>query len=222
MFILIHGKAGCGKDTLANKIMALAPRKIDIKSFALATPIKAITKIFLPVPIETSVDIEVSDAFYDVLELSEVRKRKAASILKGYGLGKLHSQAIITIWYKCYLRNKDIMTRREADITLGTAIGRNMIEKRIWCDIAWAELDGTDYKIVPDIRWKDEYDFFKYSGEECIKIKLSDRNLRSCMPDHESEAGLPDELFDFVIPANITLDGLNKFCLGELNEKLFD
>lgn len=62
--------------------------------------------------------------------------------------------------------------------------------------------------IVSDLRFKNEYDMIKNNNGITIKVKRPGAGLTGEKAKHESEAGLPDELFDYVIQNDGTLNDL--------------
>ena len=97
---------------------------------------------------------------------------------------------------------------------IGTEWGRN-IQDNIWVDLAIKKSQKETTKNVynSDCRFFNELEALKKTGFLCVKIKRTNivkSRLGSGYINHESEKGLDDCLFDFVIENNGTLLELYK------------
>lgn len=115
-------------------------------------------------------------------------------------------------------------TPRQLMTYIGTDVFKEL-NPNIWINKCKRELANLsrDVFIVPDIRFKDEFNSFKKDGFVMVKIK---RNGIEKI-DHVSEVGLPDNIFDHVIEN--TFDNISdltryvlKSVLHENNNVLFD
>ncbi len=98
----------------------------------------------------------------------------------------------------------------------GTEKGRNIYGDDIWIRYvkAWGEMfmmRGIKYIIIPDIRFKNEYDFIKTNGGIVFRMHAPNRNEKRLreesidninyekIKNHQSEIELDDFKFDIII-----------------------
>lgn len=103
---------------------------------------------------------------------------------------------------------------------IGTEIGRNQINENIWLDemyllIRFAEMNNYDFVIIPDIRFKNEIEYWKDKNYETIFIRLKRKcfisNLNNKAKLHQSENDLLNYNIDNFEITN-DLSNLNKHC----------
>jgi hypothetical protein len=103
---------------------------------------------------------------------------------------------------------------------VGTEVCRN-IDPDFWIKIFEKNIvnfQPTSVKalVIPDVRFKNEVDYIRSKNGVLIKVK------RDLIPgvspyQHQSEKGLDDELFDYVVENNGTVDELYKKIYDILN-----
>ncbi len=95
----------------------------------------------------------------------------------------------------------------------GTEKGRNIYGEDIWIRYvkAWSELyksRGIDYIIIPDVRFKNEYNFIKDNNGIVFRMHAPSRNNKRLLKEsnnnydiknHPSEIDLDDVDFDIII-----------------------
>lgn len=155
--ILIHGKAGTGKSTLA----AILSRELQIPISSIAYPLK-------------------KDIWY----------------LEGYILGdyRLFDKEASSPFVP-RLFGQELQFQAEA--------AKDKYGQDYWMEIWRANHNLTKDYIVDDIRFPYELDFFKrLFPDRCITIKMKgDFNVEDGRdPNHPSEQGIDDDMFDYVIP----------------------
>lgn len=102
----------------------------------------------------------------------------------------------------------------------GTEVGREQIDSNLWVHLTFADIDQlrTDV-VISDMRFMNEYEALKARGG--IAVKIQNHRAETSLDNHASEAGLPDDLFDYIIPNNTYISDL--YCeievlLMELHE----
>ncbi len=164
----LAGKAGSGKDTLGEYLIT----KYNIKSYALAEPLKKAASIAFDIPLK---------CFYN----SELK------------------ETLVDDWH---------MTPRELMQTLGTEYTRDVFRKDIWIRQGhkkWLECQKKNKHyafLVTDIRFQNDAEWLKNEGGIIIKVK---RDAAKNM-DHESEIGFTENLVDYVIDNNSSLEEFYK------------
>lgn len=120
-----------------------------------------------------------------------------------------------------YQRPENFVKDRKLLQWLGTEWGRDTISKTIWIDIWRAEVERLEklHKVVvcDDVRFENEAQTVKAMGGTVIKISAlrgQDRTV-SGIANHSSEAGLPNELVDYIVENNSTMEDY-KNSLGYL------
>ena len=180
--IAISGKANSGKNTLSDLIIknVKSVHNIDnVKSAALADPIKEIIKIMFP---ETDEDIL-------------------------YGPSKNRLTEVPGIIF-----NGEPLTYRKLLQHLGTDVGRGYSDT-IWLNVIkykidQAEKDNVGLFINQDVRFINEYMFFKNMGFKMIRIKRDNQFNMNHDSEKEQES-IFDYEFDYVINNNGNLKDLN-------------
>jgi hypothetical protein len=91
----------------------------------------------------------------------------------------------------------------------GTQVGRDILGKQVWLDLAKKKLVRPGKYVISDVRFLGEVDAIRAWGGSLIKII---RPGTGPVNDHSSDAGLPDEVFDRVL--------LNDRSLTELRDRV--
>jgi hypothetical protein len=111
------------------------------------------------------------------------------------------------------------LTIRQALIDLGTGVGRQYKET-VWLDAFDEECKNhnyTDILIVPDLRFKNEFDHLKNKNFYIIKLY---RDNNSTIINHASETSqdqIPDSDFDYILPNNGTMQDLKLLVTDVVN-----
>lgn len=79
-------------------------------------------------------------------------------------------------------------------------------QERWYIQPAVIDSNMIKHVIISDLRFKNEYDMIKKNNGITIKVKRPGAGLKGSRANHESEAGLPDDLFDFIVDNRGTLD----------------
>ena len=108
----------------------------------------------------------------------------------------------------------------------GTEKGRNVFGADIWINYvkAWGELymsRGIDFILIPDVRFKNEYDFIKSNNGIIFRINAPNRNEKRLrnesvnnenyekIKNHQSEIELDDFKFDIIIDNDNNINNIN-------------
>jgi len=94
---------------------------------------------------------------------------------------------------------------------MGSEVGRDLIGRNTWVNLALYNLAPEGRYVLPDVRYPNESIALRALGGRVIRI------IRPGLPDdgdtHSSEAGLSDELVDWTIYNNGTLETLRTAVL---------
>jgi len=176
--IAISGKARAGKNTVAEMIVkAMELKDHQYKITALANPMKAIAQAMFP------------DASHECL----------------YGASELRSQVISNKYTDA---NGNALTYRQFLLDLG-AFGRRY-NSDIWlnCIVEAAKnLPDISAYIIADIRFSNEFEYFKKSGFHMIRVVRDDYTKINDVSEMEQDA-IPNSAFDTVIENNHSMDTL--------------
>jgi len=178
--IALSGKAGSGKNTVANIIsdyFALKPHETYI--YAFANPIKKIIEVAFP-----ECDLESL-----------------------YGNSELRQKNIICDINRYYI-STELPTYRQAAVDLGKW-GRKY-SPRFWIWHAMRAYDlnkGNKLFIISDLRFPEEYEWVKSENFVLCRLKRNNSHKIDDISEHIQDQ-LPDNLFDFVIENNSSLDVL--------------
>lgn len=216
MIFGISGKAGSGKDTVADLLV----KEFGFVKVGLADPLKRICK-------------EVFDFSDEQLwgpsekrNEPDPRYRRKPALAKRLGelivedIQDLTDQEVFQVVDGVYL------TPRYALQQLGTEWGRNCFDN-VWVNYAirvanaleknqilysttrgplWGK-GGSNIKapagvVIPDVRFKNEVDGLKRAGAVLIRVKRPNAGLEGAAATHASEAeqdGIPDDAFDIIL-----------------------
>lgn len=186
MKIFLHGRKRSGKDTLADKLVELDP---NIKRWALAEPVKMLcSNLFIGINVYSgdrelfglyslNTDLNIHKYILDTFKVDCNKKHyelisKLKSLLSEY---KSNDQYYIS-------------PRKVLEI-VGTELFKNYVDP-----LFWIKLVPKDVNLITDVRFLDEFNFFKDRGYISVIIdKIPDYEIT-----HISDTGLPKELFDIV------------------------
>lgn len=187
--IILSGKAGSGKDTVADILVNLFHNK-KIKRIALADRVKIISREFIHLFTGTYLPLEY---FYDQIEKEKERPE----------LGFL------------WINNKKyIFTIRLALISIGTDILRNYYDDKIWLNYIKDNVLNQDYDIliITDGRMPNEIEYLRNINNHkttIIKIIRNHENSKlDVVKNHASEKDINNLYSDIIIENNGTLKNL--------------
>lgn len=89
----------------------------------------------------------------------------------------------------------------------GTNFRRDLHDKNYWVrkmEIAIAHLEKFNTVVIPDVRFKNEYDFIKKNGGKVLRVSRA----TGMQDTHPSETELDKEKFDEIILNDSTIDHL--------------
>lgn len=178
----IHGSIGAGKSTITSILHDL----YDFADFKFASPVYS---AYL-----------ATNPWVCVAEFHNLR-----SLFGEYV--RLKDLVAYLGWEKA----KEVPDVRAGLQKTGTEAGRDIHGKDCWVDIArdvWVDALATRV-CFSDMRFRNERDFIADSGGLCVKVVGPSRRASTAeATKHLSEAGLPDELFHFVIYNTGTIEEL--------------
>lgn len=171
----INGKAGHGKDTVADMILKMYRNREVLNSpvLSLGYTGKPLQKYSLATPIKT-----ISEYVFDMTD-QEMNTQEGKREVARYGYGK---------------------TNRELLQLIGTEMFRDIIHSDIWLDVAERKISDTVREgglvVVPDIRFDNEAGWLKKRG---VLIQVVRPDIEDITENaHASEAGITVEP-DYVI-----------------------
>lgn len=100
----------------------------------------------------------------------------------------------------------------------GTEAGRDKVDKNIWINATIMNMPKGDV-VVSDCRFPDEVHILRAGQAKIIRIIRPEAGLPGEHGTHSSEQVLPDELFDFTIVNDGTIDDL-KMKVNEILKSL--
>ena len=96
-------------------------------------------------------------------------------------------------WEKAKVQYSEV--RRLLQV-IGTEVGRDLIDENVWVNLAMKGVGVNDKVVVTDVRYPNEIDAINKLNGVLIKIRRPDLGP---VNNHVSDSGLPDEMFDFII-----------------------
>lgn len=90
--------------------------------------------------------------------------------------------------------------------TMGSEVGRDMIDPQIWIELTLGNTKNTDKIVISDVRFKNEAEEVKWKGGKVWRISRID--VDSPINLHRSETDLDNWLFDEYISNNGTIEDL--------------
>ena len=219
--IALCGRAGSGKDTAADILMDNYV-DVDMKRYALASPIKELAKAWLgwkdhhvervegfdreaPVYIPLNdrfycLDILIYDRFKFHLVTPEMAKVTSTSILNALTEGNGDNVLTNKEGTESVLRT----TPRKVLQVIGTEGFRDTISKDFWLECA-----PEDNVVITDVRFPNELEFFRKKEANILHIH---RGNSQEVSEHESEQNLKadlDNLNEYIIDNNGSLQDLH-------------
>lgn len=200
----VSGFAGSGKDTFG----AHLAKKYNFEPYALAKPLKEICRLVFDFSEEqlygSSSKRNEPDPRYLFSGVCPTCHQKCAGPANGPGTE-------VPMWkcFKCEALYHLYVTPRLALQTLGTEWGRTLYDP-IWAETATRTMQrsvGKDPRfVVTDVRFRNEVDILREAGAKLVRLKRGSQAFAH--PSEAEMAAMPDELFDFVIDNQTTLDFL--------------
>lgn len=201
MILGISGKAGSGKDTVADILC----KYYGYKKRSFADPIKEIASLGLSLPLEDFYDHEEKEREQDIFISREITQYLLSALQMKFGelpnLNRLEE----------LLHRKSFNSIREFLQWFGTDFCRNNIDQNIWILIAKKNLDPSSLFIFPDVRFENEAKVIHSLSGFNMLITGRDKDLGDAS-SHVSEKVLSISNFDFVIK--------NDKCLSSLQDDL--
>jgi len=90
---------------------------------------------------------------------------------------------------------------------LGNEWGRELVHPDVWLLLAERMLDQVGFMIIPDVRFENEAEWVREQGGIIVEI-ARDNGLDVDNAGHASEAGIPNDLIDYVVANDGTIDNL--------------
>jgi len=105
-----------------------------------------------------------------------------------------------------YLNGK---TSREAQQTIGTEWGRDLISPTLWADILERSCEHHDFVVVTDMRFPNEFELMERLGAITVRVERAGQNSNE-FSDHPSERYISTFDVGYVIDNDGSLDDLDK------------
>jgi hypothetical protein len=87
----------------------------------------------------------------------------------------------------------------------GTEVGRDLFGENVWLDAAARKMEPGRLYVISDVRFHNEAQFIADRGGMLVKVVRPDTGP---VNGHNSDAGLPDSLFDVILHNDGTLQDL--------------
>jgi hypothetical protein len=185
MIIGLTGKKECGKDTVGRHLV----HKHGFERVSFAYKLKQAVAALFDLEGVDDVD-ELKNNYGNSLDLVEVHLDIVSHPQKGH-----------------YTKS---FTWREFLQRFGTEMGRNTFGKDFWVDQALPMAYGMEFSdkniVVTDVRFENEALRIVDLGGRIIEIRRPTEHI----DPHESEAGLPADMAEYVISNDSTLESLYK------------
>lgn len=97
----------------------------------------------------------------------------------------------------------------------GTEVGRELFDENIWVSLALNGVDPSENIVITDMRFINEAIAVQNANGLLVKIN---RPGVGPINTHASDAGLPDEIFDFVLNNDGSLEDWHKQTRGMFSE----
>jgi hypothetical protein len=115
-------------------------------------------------------------------------------------------------WEKAKVQYSEV--RRLLQV-IGTEVGRDLIDENVWVNLAMKGVGVNDKVVVTDVRYPNEIDAINKLNGVLIKIRRPDLGP---INNHVSDSGLPDEMFDFIIDNEGSVEDFNNKTLNMFSE----
>lgn len=181
----IHGFAQTGKDSIGRVLFRYNYRRLAFAD-AVRDAVYAMNSIIQP---ETTLVPDEEGVGYFRKPLVRVQDVVDAV---GWEAGKkMHSEL------------------RLAQQKMGTEVGRMIFGENVWVDIVDRQIvqSSHDKFVITDVRFPNELAWLKRTGGTAVYVK---RPGVGPVNDHVSDAGLPEDEFDYVIDNDGDLDDLDR------------
>ena len=86
---------------------------------------------------------------------------------------------------------------------IGTEVGRELIHEDIWVSIAMSKIKNNEDIVITDVRYLNEVQAIQDAYGILVKIN---RPGVGPVNDHVSDAGLPDDMFNFILNNNGSIE----------------
>jgi dephospho-CoA kinase len=92
--------------------------------------------------------------------------------------------------------------------TMGTEVGREIIDPQIWVELTLSTTKPNDKIVIPDVRFRNEAEEIKYRGGQIWRISRIDKDAP--INSHRSESEMDDWTFDQYVANNGTIGDLQE------------
>lgn len=132
----------------------------------------------------------------------------------GYGFAKLQSLVDEKGWETLKESEPEVRGLLQR---FGTEVGRNLLGSNVWITIANQKIKKNDYShvVISDIRFENEVEWLKSNKGILIKVKRPNVNS---VNSHISDKGIDDDMCDFIINNDGTLDDLKNQVINVLEQ----